>query len=286
MLGIEDPAAIVRTFPRYYPLGLGIITVSPLQMARAFATFPNQGREVVPIAIRYIEDRNGKIILEPEKEVRAQQSRKGDAARIMSPQTAYIMTSILQSTLKEGTLAGVTGILAGDAGKPVQPMAGKTGTTQNWSDAWTVGFSPAVTTAIWFGFDEGNRSLGVELTGATAAGPVWARYMKAIHKDIPLEQFARPENGLATVNVSASSGLLPTTYSKHVFPEIFLAGTEPRTFDEVDEYEATRGQDIEDNLRRALLEGSITPGGDSGLPSLDSLNIDTGSPSSGNPLLD
>jgi penicillin-binding protein 1A len=287
MLGITDPAAIVRTFPRYYPLALGIITVSPLQMARAFATFPNQGREVVPIAIRYIEDRNGKIILEPEKELRAQQARKGDSAQLMSPQTAYIMTSILQSTLKEGTLAGVTGILAGQNGRPTQPMAGKTGTTQNWSDAWTVGFSPAVTTAVWFGFDEGNRSLGVELTGALAAGPIWARYMKQVHKEIPVEQFVRPESGLVTVNVSASSGLLPTTFSRHVFPELFLAGTEPKTFDEIDEYQATRGQDIEDNLRRTLLEGTLFPGGaDGGLPSLDSLNVDTGGPSSGNPLLD
>ena len=79
MLGITDPAEIERVFPRYYPLGLGVITVSPLQMARAFATFPNEGREVVPLAIRYIEDRNGKIILEPEKELRAQASRKGEA---------------------------------------------------------------------------------------------------------------------------------------------------------------------------------------------------------------
>jgi penicillin-binding protein 1A len=77
MLGIVDPADIERVFPRYYPLGLGVITVSPLQMARAFATFPNEGREVVPLAIRYIEDRNGKIILEPEKELRARASRKG-----------------------------------------------------------------------------------------------------------------------------------------------------------------------------------------------------------------
>ena len=107
MLGVTDPAEIDRRFPRYYPLGLGIITVSPLEMARAFSTFANGGREVVPVSIRYIEDRNGKIILEPAKEVMAQESSKGDAAQIMSPQTAYIMTSILQSTIKEGTLGGV-----------------------------------------------------------------------------------------------------------------------------------------------------------------------------------
>ena len=193
MLGVTDPAEIERRFPRYYPLGLGIVTVSPLEMARAFSTFANAGREVVPVSIRYIEDRNGKIILEPAKEVMAQESRKGDAAQIMSPQTAYIMTSILQSTIKEGTLGGVGNMLDiwSDKG---QPFAAKTGTTQNWSDAWTVGFSPHVTTAVWYGFDEGNRSLGTALTGAAIAGPTWARYMKAIHQNLPGEEVHPPRN--------------------------------------------------------------------------------------------
>ncbi len=284
MLGITDPAEIVRVFPRYYPLGLGVLPVSPLQMARAYAVFANQGREVVPITIRYIEDRNGKIILEPEKELRAQQARKGDAAQIMSPQTAYIMTSILESTIAEGSLQGITGILT-DLNK--RPMAAKTGTTQNWSDAWTVGFTPQITTAVWFGFDQGNRSLGVNLTGALAAGPIWARYMKAIHKGVPPEKFPRPESGLVTVNVSASSGLLPTKYSKKVIPEIFLAGTEPKTFDEIDEYESVRGQDIQDNLMKSQLGGGMLPSNpDVNLPPLDDKAPDSGTPDSGNPLLD
>ena len=182
MLGITDPAEIEKTFPRYYPLGLGVITVSPLQMARAFSTFPNGGREVVPVAIRYIEDRNGKIILEPAKEIMAQESRKGDSAQIMSPQTAYIMTSMLQSTIKEGTLGGVASLLDIWNDKS-QPFAGKTGTTQNWSDAWTVGFSPYMTTAVWYGFDQGNRSLGTELTGAAIAGP----HLGEVHEGRPQE---------------------------------------------------------------------------------------------------
>ncbi len=287
MLGITDPAEIEKTFPRYYPLGLGIITVSPLQMARAFSVFANGGREVVPVSIRYIEDRNGKIILEPAKETMAQESRKGDAAQIMSPQTAYIMTSMLQSTIKEGTLGGVGNILDiwSDKG---QPFAAKTGTTQNWSDAWTVGFSPYMTTAVWYGFDQGNRSLGTELTGAAIAGPTWARYMKDVHKNLPVRPFSRPETGLVSVEVSATSGLLPTAYTKKTIKEIFLAGTEPKTFDEIDEYNANRAEAIEQNLRNSLINsnmgGGDTPVAPVIVPPPDATTPTAGS--KGNPLLD
>ncbi|MGO9412713.1 MAG: penicillin-binding protein 1A [Spirochaetia bacterium] len=287
MLGITDPAEIEKTFPRYYPLGLGVITVSPLQMARAFSVFANNGREVVPVAIRYIEDRNGKIILEPAKEVMGQESRKGDAAQIMSPQTAYIMTSMLQSTIKEGTLGGVGNMLDiwSDKG---QPFAGKTGTTQNWSDAWTVGYSPYMTTAVWYGFDQGNRSLGTEMTGAAIAGPTWAKYMKEVHKNLPLKLFDRPETGLVSVEVSATSGLLPTAYTKKTIKEIFLAGTEPKTFDEIDEYNANRADTIEQNLRKSLINSSMG-GGDTTIAPVDSPTPDVNTPATGgkgNPLLD
>jgi penicillin-binding protein 1A len=289
MLGVTDPAEIERRFPRYYPLGLGIITVSPLEMARAFSTFANTGREVVPVSIRYIEDRNGRIILEPAKEVMAQESRKGDAAQIMSPQTAYIMTSILQSTIKEGTLGGVGNMLDiwSDKG---QPFAAKTGTTQNWSDAWTVGFSPHVTTAVWYGFDEGNRSLGTALTGAAIAGPTWAKYMKAIHQNLPVRRFTRPETGLTDVVVSATSGLLPTAFTRKVVTEIFLKGTEPRTFDEIDEYNATETDKTLENLKNSLLNNPDIRGTVSGQQQLDPTGFGggggPGGSSGGNPLLD
>jgi penicillin-binding protein 1A len=283
MLGITDPAEIVRVFPRYYPLGLGILAVSPLQMARAYAVFADQGREVQPIAVRYIEDRNGKIVLEPEKEIRAQQARKGDGMQIMSPQTAYIMTSILQSTIEEGTLGGLFSAEYVEE----RPIAGKTGTTDNWSAIWTVGFSPQITTAIWFGFDEGARSLGKTITGATAAGPVWTRYMKAVHKNLPAEKFVRPETGLVEMTVSASSGLLPTQYSKRVIKEVFLQGTEPKTFDEIDQYISENEQKIKDNLINSLIQTdlpSVVP--DIGLPPLDVSTPGTEPPASSNPLLD
>jgi penicillin-binding protein 1A len=257
-----------------------VLSVSPLEMARAFATFPNQGREVVPVAIRYIEDRNGKIILEPEKETLAAQARKGESAQIISPQVAYIMTSLLQSTVSEGTLAGATSYVGGFE----RPMAGKTGTTENWSDAWTVGFSPQITTAIWYGFDVGNRSLGVELTGATTAGYAWARFMKSVHRTLPVEQFAKPQSGLGTVSVCAVSGQLPTQYCRDIIPEIFLSGTEPRVFCELHQYESSRTDAIEGNLRRGLL-GTDYFGTDTG-PSPDDLLQDKPDTGTGNPLLD
>jgi penicillin-binding protein 1A len=202
----------------------------------------------------------------------------------MPPQTAFIMTSILQSTIREGTLAGVTGILE-DTKK--RPMAGKTGTTQNWSDAWTVGFSPQVTTAIWYGFDEGNRSLGTELTGAAIAGPTWARFMKEVHANLPPEQFTRPESGLVSVNVSATSGLLPTAFTRKTITEIFLAGTEPKAFDQIDEYNSASAETIEANLQNSLLGTSVLGGGDPDLPPLpDPSLFDPATPTTGNPLLE
>ena len=300
MLGVTDPAEIDRRFPRYYPLGLGVIYVSPLEMARAYSTFANGGREVEPVAIRYIEDRNGKIIMEPAKEAMARESRKGAAAQIMSPQTAYIMTSILQSTIREGTLGGTGGILDIWNDKS-QPFAAKTGTSQNWEDAWTVGFSPYLTTAVWYGFDEGNRSLGTANTGATIAGPTWAKFMKAVHKDLPVKRFTRPESGLSEVVVSATSGLLPTAFTKKTITEIFLSGTEPRAFDEIDEYNASQTDNALETLRNSLLNnpdfsntndtnqtpdtgtppgGSATPGGTPGS------TPGTGTSPGGNPLLD
>jgi len=286
LLGVTDPAEIVRVFPRYYPLGLGVSPVKPIQMARAFAVFANQGREVEPLAVRYIEDRNGRIIQEPEKELRARQSQKGEALQIMSPQTAFIMTNILETTVKEGTLAGAKWQkLEGFK----QPIAGKTGTTQNWTDVWTVGFTPYITTAVWFGFDRGNRSLGQELTGASDAGPVWAEFMRYAHRDLPVEEFHKPETGITTVNVCAVSGLIPGKFCKKTYGEYFLSGTEPRSICEVCEFADVRSKTVNENLRNSLLGSDSL--GDAGLdtidvPPLEGLEPGKSAPSRVNPLLD
>jgi len=287
LLGVTDSTDINRRFPHYLSIGLGTQPVAPLEMARAYSVFANGGREVDPVSIRFIEDKQGKVIKEPARETMNQVTAKGDAAQIMSPQTAYIMTSILQSTFREGTLSGeAANTLDLWSGKG-QPFAAKTGTSQNWEDAWTIGFSPYVCTAVWYGFDSGNQSLGLSLTGAYSAGPTWARYMKSIHTGLPIRPFTRPSSGLVDRVVSATSGLLPTDHTKSTINEIFLAGTEPTTFDQIDEDTDTQTADQVQSLMNEFATPSVPDSTDTTTSTTpDTGGAATGTSSGGNPLLE
>jgi penicillin-binding protein 1A len=250
LLGMEDQKEDRTLFPRGFPLGLGITAVAPIQMARAFATFPNQGRSVEPMAITRVLNRDGEVILNPEQDRIRNQKHGNGSQEILSPQAAYIMVNLLESTVDFGTLRWRRVNVGGFDG---MPMAGKTGTTQNWGDAWTVGFSPYYSTAIWFGFDTPGNSLGRELTGATAAGPVWAEYMKAIHQGLPIKEFSRPESGLVEMKVCAKSGLIPTQYCPETIEEIFIAGTEPKQFCDLHKFERERDEELVRKLQDSLL---------------------------------
>jgi len=196
--------------------------------------FATGGKAVTPIAIRYVEDRNGNVILNPEKDALDTQKSMGQKLQIVSPQNAYVMTDMMKRVVSWGTLAGSTqsGALFRQTGPDgtsyTMPMAGKTGTTQNWADAWTVGFSPYYTTAIWLGFDLPGNTLGTEQTGATAAAPIWSNYMRDIHKGLPYKSFPKPQGGVVTATVCAISGLLPTPYcNEGTVNLVYLDGTQP-----------------------------------------------------------
>jgi len=296
LLGMEDQAENRTLFPRSFPLGLGITAVAPINMVRAFATFPNQGKSVIPISIISVLDRNGNVVLEPEKErLREQLNNRGKDNEIMTPQNAYIMVSMLQSTVEYGTLRWRRINIGGFDG---MPMAGKTGTTQNWGDAWTVGFSPYYTTAIWFGFDTPGNSLGRELTGATAAGPVWAEYMKAIHSGLKRIDFQKPETGLVEMKVCAISGKIPTSECDDgLLDEVFITGTEPKTFCDIHSFNNKRDDYLVDGLRDILLIEDFgvdtfdlndlsTDLFDFNTNDIDFLLDNNGSDTTGNPLLD
>ncbi|GHU26064.1 penicillin-binding protein [Spirochaetia bacterium] len=237
LLGITDPAAIRKTFPRVYPLGLGISSVSPLQMARAFAIFANQGREVTPFAIRSVEDRTGRVVLDLERDIREEKLRNGSQQQVISPQNAYIMTNLLKKTIDIGTLASGSGygskLVFSDAdGKKFRmPAAGKTGTTQDWADAWAVGYTAYYTIAVWFGFDKPGNTLGTHLSGAALSGPVWGDLIREIHQNLPFRDFVRPTSGIIDVTVCAKSGLLKTSACNQgevTMP--FLEGTQPQQY--------------------------------------------------------
>ena len=257
LLGIPEREMASRNLVRKYPVGLGIVEVAPIEMAKAFATFPNQGRRVEPIAIRYIEDRNGRIVLEPEAELRKEQQERAEELQILSPQAAYVMADMLQSTVNSGTLRYAETV----AGGFDQPTGGKTGTTQNWADAWTVGFTPYYTTAIWMGFDRGGgNSLGVNQTGAVTTGPVWGKFMKQINEGLPNREFIQPE-GIVEVPVTARSGLLPpANYRGEVIDEVFVAGTQPTRFDQLQDFEDEQRPELVNRLKDHLNTASFSLG--------------------------
>jgi len=288
LLGISDPEEITANFDRKLPLGLGICSVSPLQMARAFACFANEGREVEPVAIRYIQDRNGNTILEPEREAIARRNRP--EAQIMSPQAAFLVTNLLQSTVNWGTLAYGTRTVGGFDGRDI---AGKTGTVENWGDAWAVGFTPQIVAAVWFGFDSPGNSLGRNQTGARAAGPTWAEFMKAAHEGLPMEEFSRPKEGIAEVTVCVESGLLPHPEGfcdDVTYEEYFLEGTEPSQFCDVHGAGRFDVDERVDVLRRLVMGADVSfpeiPAAEFDAPFFFEEDWDSGESAQGNPLLD
>ncbi len=235
LLGISSQQELEEhNFQRVYPFALGVCSVSPIEMARAYAIFGNQGKEVTPIAIRSVEDRYGKVIMDPEKELRLEQKKKGSDIQIISPQNAYIMTDILSNSVSMGTLAygsswGSKFTFRDENGKKYTiPAAGKTGTTQNWADAWAVGYTPYITTAVWFGFDKAGQTLGTELTGSTLAGVAWGDYMQIAHEDLPMKEFVKPQTGLIRATVCSVSGLICTdACGNNKTTQYFLEGTQP-----------------------------------------------------------
>nr|MCR5606877.1 PBP1A family penicillin-binding protein [Treponema sp.] len=242
LLGISEEELPSRAFVPGYPLGLGVCSVRPVEIARAFAIFANSGKEVTPIAIRNVEDRNGNIVMNPERELREEQKKKGENIQVITPQTAYIMTELLKNTVNSGTLAwgsskaSTNWSLRGSkftytdiaGNRYTMPAGGKTGTTQNWADAWTVGFTPYYTSVFWFGFDKPGQSLGLNITGSTLSGVVWGDYMGKINEGLPYRNFDKPDTGIVTMKVCAESGEIPTdACGNEVVTGYFLEGTEP-----------------------------------------------------------
>lgn len=233
LLGISKEELPTRGFTPGYPIGLGVCSVRPVEMARAYAIFANGGKEITPMAIRTVEDKNGNVILNPELDILKEQAAKGDAIQVISPQTAYVMVKLLEQTVSNGgTLSAQKwhfDYRDKNTGRVyTMPAGGKTGTTQNWADAWTCGFTPYYAAAFWFGFDKPGQSLGLNITGATLAGFAWGEYFDKVHADLPYKDFTKPLDGVIEVTVCSDSGMLLTdACGDHQTTQWFLTGTQP-----------------------------------------------------------
>ena len=194
-------------------IALGVSEVYPIEMVAAYAAFANRGVYSKPYAITRIEDRFGNIIAEyyPEQE------------EVLNEKTAYVVTDLMESVIKKGTGARSRWMY-----NFTRPAAGKTGTSQEYRDAWFVGFTPQIVAGTWFGVDGPPIvSLGEKQFGNLAAMPVWAKFMKAAHDslDLPVEDFVRPE-GILEIEICSDSKKLPRAGCP-VETEIFIEGTEP-----------------------------------------------------------
>lgn len=235
LLGITKEELPSRAFVPGYPIGLGACSVRPIEMARAYSIFANGGKEVTPMAIRTVEDKNGNVILNPELDIRKAQAAKGDKIQVISPATAYVMVRLLEQTVfNGGTLSAQAWHFdyKDEKGKKyTMPAGGKTGTTQNWADAWTCGFTPYYAAAFWFGFDKPGQSLGLNITGATLAGFAWGEYFDKVHATLPYKEFNKPLQGIIECTVCSVSGkLLTEGCEDHQTTQVFLEGTQPTEF--------------------------------------------------------
>ncbi len=144
-----------------------------------------------------------------------------DKDLLISPQTAYLMTSLLRGVIFD---PGGTGGAAKEIGRPA---AGKTGTTSSYYDTWFLGYTPQIVTGVWAGYDS-EKSLGVGETGGKTALPIWLRYMMKAHEDLPRQEFPTPDK-IVFANIDNVTGKLASASSKVVVRQAFLEGTEPTT---------------------------------------------------------
>jgi len=190
-------------------LALGASEVGLLELVAAYEPFAHAGLRPTPRLVTSVVDSDGVVFEAPPPEVSV----------ALDPATAFLMNSMLESVVKEGTARSLKSLGV------TFPAAGKTGTTNDGRDAWFVGYTSALLAGVWVGDDQ-NRAL--KLTGAKDALPLWASFMKEAAADRPGEEFTRPESVLEVV-VCPASGMVARSGCPGKRSELFLAGTEPRS---------------------------------------------------------
>lgn len=208
MAGYANRMGIDSTLRPYLSLPLGTSEVTPLEMARAFGTLANRGVKTEPYFIQKIIDGAGRVLEE----------RRPALEQVLDEKTAYIVTDMLTGVLQPGGTAAGSGRTLG------RQAAGKTGTTENLREAWFVGYTPDLVAAVYIGYDDKSRAVG--LTGADVAAPVWANFIKWALEGVTPSEFPVPD-GVTKVSICADDGLLAGEFNTRVIEAVFVQGTEP-----------------------------------------------------------
>src|ERR671923_211717 len=208
-VGLNRTIQVARRFGITSPLdlnlslALGTSDLTLIELTSAYGALANQGQWLPPTAVRYVTDAQGKLLEEHLPEPR----------EAVSPETAYVITHMMRGVVERGT---------GQAAKVLgRPIAAKTGTTNDYSNAWFIGFTPRLATGVWVGYDL-PRSLGRDETGSRVAVPIWVAYMNRVLGDSPREDFPVPDK-VVLVPVD----LDPSNECVRVVTMAFVKGTEP-----------------------------------------------------------
>jgi len=203
-IGIKSPINKDLSF------ALGSSGNSLLELTSAYSTFARGGIKITPTAIRYITDRNGTILEENHP----------SSERVISEEVSYVITNLLKNVVNHGTGRKVKAL-----GRPV---AGKTGTTNNFIDAWFLGYVPERVTGVWVGMDD-YSPLGKNETGSRTASPIWLDYMKSALEGTPKTDFIAPSS-IVFARVDPKTGLIAPAGQKDYIMESFIYGTVPENF--------------------------------------------------------
>jgi penicillin-binding protein 1A len=220
-MGIESPVK------RDLSIALGTSGVSMPELTCAFAIFANGGERVKPIFIKKIVTKKGDVLEENTPYIEMEEKEDEDETpetslpvskeQVISPQNAFIMTHLLQGVVQHGT-----GQRAKVLGRPV---AGKTGTSSDYSDAWFIGYTPSLLAGVWVGFDD-KTSLGKDESGSRAALPIWISFMDQALKNTPVET-PKPPKGIALIKVNLETGLPSDGDSPETIVEAFIDSSIP-----------------------------------------------------------
>lgn len=215
-----DPAQL----PKGLSLALGTAELTPVEMAKVYASFANGGYRIEPYFIQRIEDLEGKVIYQtsPQSVCALCTPEPGsdtqNAPRSLSPEVHYMLYSMLQDVIRRGTATAALELGRSD-------LAGKTGTTNAYRDAWFNGFAPGLAAVTWIGYDD-NRSLGRGATGGQVALPIWIRFMREALRDIPDQPFPVPP-GIVVRAIDPHTGLRVAAGSPGAVAEYFPAHLAP-----------------------------------------------------------
>lgn len=200
-LGLTTP------IPPYDAVALGSADVILIEMTAAFGVFSNQGILAKPLYVLRMEDKYGNIVDEHKPQIR----------EVLRKESAYIMADMLKTVLNNGT-----GVPARTIYHFYRPAGGKTGTTNDFTDAWFIGFTPQIVAGVWVGFDDPQITLGEGQAGAVVALPIWAPFMIAAHDtlNLPVEDFEMPD-GVVRMEICKETKKIPSEYCPDIISELF-----------------------------------------------------------------